>query len=61
MIELIVNAICERLYMGGSTLERSDFIIAFRRATGVVDGVNPFVADQFQHIDARLLRGGTDL
>lgn len=61
MIELIVNAIRERLYTGGGTLEAVDFAAAFRRATGVVDGVNPFLADQFQHLDARMLRGGMEL
>lgn len=61
MIELIVNAIRERLYAGGATLEAGDFAAAFRRSTGVVDGVNPFIADQFQHLDARMLRGGVEL
>lgn len=55
MIELIINGVREALLSNKTSLTPSAFSDAFRRATGAVDGVNPFLAEQFEQIDPRRL------
>lgn len=54
-IEIIIGAIEEALLADHAELQPQDFIRTFRRRTGCIDGLNPFVSDDFRAIDARKL------
>lgn len=55
VIELIIGAIEEALLADSDTLNQDHFIAVFRRRSGCVDALNPFVAADFDRIDARAL------
>ncbi|MDP0927924.1 ATP-binding protein [Paracoccus onubensis] len=57
-IELIIAAIERALLREASVLEPRDFREAFTLRSGCVDGLNPFVAEDFERIDSRKLLGG---
>ncbi|EKF42406.1 transposition protein [Nitratireductor indicus C115] len=55
VIELIIGAIEEALIAGDRRLDRQHFTCAFRRRSGCIDGLNPFLADDFERINVREL------
>ncbi|THK34061.1 AAA family ATPase [Ensifer sp. MPMI2T] len=55
VIELIIGSIEEALLSGDRCLDPGHFVRAFRRRSGCVDALNPFVAEDFERIDARAL------
>lgn len=55
VIETIVGGIEEALLSRASQLDAEVFRRAFERRAGVPDALNPFVADDWRAIDARLL------
>lgn len=55
VIKLIIGAIEEALFRGGKDLDWLDFRLAFQRKSGCVDGLNPFVTDNWKAIDPLVL------
>jgi len=55
VIETIIGAIEEALVSGDNDVESRHFVKAFRRKSGCIDGLNPFIADDFERIDCREL------
>lgn len=55
VIEIIISAIEEALLADHATLGIDDFAAAFRRRSGCVDDLNPFLSDDYRVIDARKL------
>ncbi len=58
MIECTIAAIEDALRAQESKLRARNFRNAFERKSGCLDGLNPFVAEDFERIDARQLLGG---
>ena len=54
-IEIVVAAIEEALLGGQASLDRGAFVRAFRRRSGAVDALNPFLSEDWRAVDARLL------
>ena len=54
-IEIVVAAIEEALLGGQASLDRGAFARAFRRRSGAVDALNPFLSEDWRAVDARLL------
>ncbi|GHF01417.1 hypothetical protein GCM10016455_22950 [Aliiroseovarius zhejiangensis] len=52
VIEIIIGAIEEALVAERKTLGLRDFASAFRRRTGCIDGLNPFLSEDFLAINA---------
>lgn len=57
IIEITISAIEAALLQSSIELKTSHFIEAFRRRSGSVDGVNPFVIDDYLTVDTRKLLG----
>jgi len=57
LIEITIGAIEEMLIAGQTRLDIGLFADAFRRRTGCVDALNPFLTSGFERIDARQLLG----
>lgn len=57
VIEITIAAIEEALIANSPVLGIEEFAKAFRRRSACMDGVNPFLAPDFTHIDARQLLG----
>jgi len=57
-VELIIAAVERALNRRVPTLAPNDFREAFALRAGCVDGLNPFVAEDFERIDSRTLLGG---
>lgn len=55
VIELIIGAIEEALISEGTELRLQNFVKAFQRRTGCIEGLNPFSCDDFRSIHARKL------
>ncbi|WOI56704.1 TniB family NTP-binding protein [Palleronia sp. LCG004] len=55
IVETVIAAIEEALRSGASVLDRSHFAAAFRRRSGCIDGLNPFLTDDYLSIDPRQL------
>jgi type II secretory pathway predicted ATPase ExeA len=55
VIELVIAAIEEAFLADATTLTSAHFRAAFRRRSGCVDALNPFVAEDFERINTRLL------
>jgi GTPase SAR1 family protein len=55
IIEITIAAIEVAFLRQGASLTVADFAGAFRRRTGCIDGLNPFVAQNFRRIDPREL------
>ena len=53
LVELIIEAIEHALLQSKTVLSIADFKEAFRRRSGAADGLNPFVIDDFNMINAR--------
>ena len=61
MIEMIIASLEEAMNAGDEGLSRGHFTSMFRKRTGCADGLNVFVADDFERIDVRrLLDDGED-
>lgn len=60
IIEILIAAIEEALSAEVDVLEQHHFALAFRIRSGCVDGLNPFVIEDFLTIDPRKLLGGFD-
>ena len=60
VIEIVVSAIEEALLGGRTSLDRDAFVRAFRRRSGAVDALNPFLCDDWRVVDARLLMQAPD-
>jgi len=56
-IELVIEAVGEAYRSSSAVLEAKHFVRAFRRQTACIDGLNPFVVDDFESIDPRKLLG----
>lgn len=62
MIELVIAALEEAMMAGSEELESVHFTRMFRKRAGCIDGLNPFVAGDFERIDSRrLLDQGDEL
>lgn len=57
MIELILGAIEEALLIDAPVVEAGHFTSAFRRKSGCINALNPFVVEDFGRINARKLLG----
>ncbi|MHC5231268.1 TniB family NTP-binding protein [Brucella sp. LJL56] len=55
IIELVIGAIEEALLSDARILEAKHFSYNFRRRSGCVNALNPFIAEDFERIDTRLL------
>lgn len=55
VIELVIAAIEEALILEQQELTALMFADAFRRRSGCLDGLNPFLIDGFEHIDPRAI------
>lgn len=55
VIEMIIAGIEEALLGGDSRLDSDTFRRAFRRRSGAADALNPFLSEDWQMIDTRLL------
>lgn len=55
VIELIIGSIEEALLSNDEVLDCEHFAGAFRRRSGCVNALNPFIAEDFERIDARML------
>ncbi len=55
VIELIIAAIEEALIAKQPKLTSHMFVDAFRRRSGCFDGLNPFLIDDFEHVDPRAI------
>ncbi|PZX10953.1 TniB protein [Palleronia aestuarii] len=60
VIEIAIAAIEVALLRRATTLTVADFAGAFRRRAGCIDGLNPFVAENFRRIDPRELLAEED-
>jgi type II secretory pathway predicted ATPase ExeA len=63
IVEIMIECIEEALRDGSPSLQREHCVSAYRLRNGCIDGLNPFVIDDFQSIDARRLldeTGGKD-
>lgn len=61
MNEMIIQSLEEAMLMGDEEVRREHFTSMFRKRAGCVDGLNVFVADDFERIDVRrLLDHGDD-
>ena len=60
VIEIAIAAIEEALLGGQASLDRGAFARAFRRRSGAVDAINPFLCDDWRVVDARLLMQAPD-
>lgn len=61
MIEMIIASLEEAMAAGAEELALTHFTSMFRKRTGCVDGLNVFVADDFERIEVRrLLDDGED-
>lgn len=61
LIELIIAALEEAMLIGSEAVHVSHFTAMFRKRAGCIDGLNPFVAAEFERIDSRrLLDRGRD-
>lgn len=61
MIKMIIEAIREALIAGSDQLLVPHFVGMFRRKHGCIDGLNPFIAPDYERIDVRkLLNKGLD-
>jgi hypothetical protein len=60
LIELIIAALEEAMLANAEVLEMVHFTRMFRKRAGCIDGLNPFIAGDFERIDSRRLldRGG---
>lgn len=60
LIELVIAALEEAMLADSETLRIEHFTVMFRKRAGCIDGLNPFVAGDFERIDSRRLldRGG---
>ncbi|MGJ8595872.1 ATP-binding protein [Sulfitobacter sp.] len=58
LIEYTIAAIGNNLRLGGGELGIVNFKNAFAQKTGCMDGMNPFVVDDFERIECRKLLGG---
>ena len=54
-IEMVISAIEEALLAEQASLDRGAFARAFGRRSGAADALNPFLTDDWQVVDARLL------
>jgi Bacterial TniB protein len=54
-IELVIAAIEEALLADSASLSNMHFAEAFKIRSGCIAGLNPFLADSFERIDARAL------
>jgi len=57
IVEIVISAIEEALHDASQHLDDRHFIRAFRRRTGCIEGLNPFVVPDFTSIDPRQLLG----
>ncbi|MEM8575653.1 MAG: TniB family NTP-binding protein [Pseudomonadota bacterium] len=55
IVETVIAAIEEALWSRAPVLARSHFTAAFRRRSGCIEGLNPFVIDDYIAIDPRQL------
>lgn len=55
LIEIVISAAEEALLARKDHLDHLHFIMAFRRRSGCIDALNPFIAVDFLRIDARTL------
>ncbi|WCR03943.1 ATP-binding protein [Paracoccus saliphilus] len=55
LIELVIAALEEAMLSGAETLEILHFTRMFGKRAGCIDGLNPFVAGDFERIDTRKL------
>ncbi|WP_299047754.1 TniB family NTP-binding protein [uncultured Tateyamaria sp.] len=55
VIEIIIAAIEEALLADDTSVGLDNFIAAFRRRSGCVDDLNPFISEDFRAVDARKL------
>ncbi len=53
LVEFIIESIENALLRASNSLSLNDFVCAFRRRSGVVDCLNPFVIEDFEMIKAR--------
>ncbi len=60
VIELIIGAIEDALFAGSSSLSAISFANAYRRRSGCIDGLNPFLGEDYRAIDARKLLTSMD-
>ena len=60
LAELIVQSISDALFESGMdvVLVPSHFAEVFRKRSAAVDGLNPFIAENFKRIDPREVLGG---
>lgn len=61
IVEMILGGIEEALHAGRTALTVNDFTQAFARKTGCLHAQNPFVAEDYPAIDARMLLGLTGI
>ena len=61
VIEIVVSAIKEALLGEHTSLDRDSCARAFRRRSGAVDALNPFLRGDWRVVDARLLMQAPDL
>ncbi len=60
--ELVIAALEEAMRAGSDGLGLSHFMAMFRKRSGCIDGLNPFIVDDFERTDARrLLDRGAEL
>ncbi|MFT3688251.1 TniB family NTP-binding protein [Paenirhodobacter sp.] len=55
LIELVIAALEEAMLTEAEILQTGHFTAMFRKRAGCIDGLNPFVASDFEHIDSRRL------
>lgn len=61
LAELVIAALEEAMMAGAERLEVAHFVRMIRKRAGCIDGLNPFIADDFERIDSRkLLDRGVD-
>lgn len=58
LVEMTIGAIEEAMKGRRTALEIGDFTWMFRRRSGCIDGLNPFVVDDFERIEPRRLLAG---
>ena len=58
LAEMTIGAVEEAMKSGRTVLEIGDFTGMFRRRSGCIDGLNPFVVDDFDRIEPRRLLAG---
>ncbi|MCL6285738.1 TniB family NTP-binding protein [Ruegeria sp. 2012CJ41-6] len=58
LIEMLVSSLEEAMTANCDMIRINHFAAMFRKRTGCIDGLNPFIVEDFERIDPRKLLGG---